>query len=59
MSRKKVALFVNGYCGGIAEFNKETDQCFADVFKRADAIMYKKKAEMKLPKVNQLYIKNE
>ncbi|MCQ2082296.1 MAG: GGDEF domain-containing protein [Lachnospiraceae bacterium] len=33
--------------GGIAEYNPKTDKCFADVFKRADEIMYNKKAEMK------------
>lgn len=33
--------------GGISEYDPMTDKCFADVFKRADAIMYEKKAEMK------------
>lgn len=33
--------------GGIAEYDSESDKCFADVFKKADAIMYKKKIEMK------------
>lgn len=33
--------------GGISEYDSMTDKCFADVFKRADAIMYEKKAEMK------------
>lgn len=36
--------------GGIAEYNPDTDKCFADVFKRADEIMYRKKAEMKSKK---------
>lgn len=36
--------------GGIAEYNPETDTCFADVFKRADAVMYLKKSEMKKQK---------
>lgn len=33
--------------GGIAEYDPELDQCFADVFKRADSIMYQKKTAMK------------
>jgi len=33
--------------GGIAEYDPETDTCFADVFKKADTIMYAKKTEMK------------
>ena len=33
--------------GGIAEYDYSSDKCFADVFKKADAIMYETKTEMK------------
>lgn len=35
------------FAGGIAKFNVDEDSCFADVFNRADALMYEKKLSMK------------
>lgn len=35
------------FAGGIAKFNADEDSCFADVFNRADALMYEKKLSMK------------
>lgn len=33
--------------GGIADYDAENDKCFADVFKRADSVMYNNKLYMK------------